>query len=160
MIQYAKEGEDGKVLCSLCNGYGAGISYNKDDWAGVHFRLKHWERYCEMRGILPESTGKLPSIESYFISRSTSSLKPPTQLVSSQVSPAIWITLKDITSDWPIHEDWHIRDMRDASQSQSPRDPGGLVLIRRFVVIQEGLESCLCLGIHTYVFPLLNYLTI
>lgn len=98
-----------------------------------------------MRGISPDS-GRFPSIASYF---ETSSVVPTTQPISagaSQIAPADWISLKDITSDWPIREDWEIEAMIGASMSQELPGP---TMIRRFVVIQEGPESCLCLGIHT-----------
>lgn len=137
MIFYAKEGEDGKVWCTLCH---KNTGDYKDTWADLHFRLSHWERYCELRGISPKSYA-LPSIASYVATTSKASIAQP-------ILPADWISLKDITSDWPIREDWEIKEMFDASQANEPHIPGP-AMIRRFVVIQEGLKSCLCLGIHT-----------
>lgn len=147
MIQYTKEGENGKVLCTLDHDYEADHSYHKDYWADMHFRLSHWQQYCIMRGISPDS-GELPSIASYLRSNLKSFITQPIPTVSSHVSPTDWISLKDMTSDWPIREDWQIREMLTASQASEPHIPGP-AMIRRFVVIQEGLKSCLCLGIHT-----------
>lgn len=147
MIQYTTEEENGKVFCTLCQDFRAEASYDKDDWADRHFRLEHWERYCEMRGILPDSY-KMPSIASYLKYRPKPSITQPVSGVSSSPFPAGWISLKDITSDWPIREDWEIKEMLSSSQGSEPHIPGP-AMIRRFVVIQEGLESCLCLGIHT-----------
>jgi hypothetical protein len=148
MIQYAKEAENGEVLCTLCHGSDDKRSYHKDRWVDVHFRLSHWDRYCIMRGITSEMD-KLPSIESYLKYKSKPSMRQPISAVSSNASPANWISLGDMTSDWPIREDWEIREMLlGASQAHEPHIPG-ISIIRRFVVIQEGPESCLCLGIHT-----------
>ncbi|KAF4633360.1 hypothetical protein G7Y89_g4759 [Cudoniella acicularis] len=149
MIHYAKDGENDEILCTLCDEDGRpDISYSKDDWAVKHFRLKHWGRYCTMRGIEPEAE-RLPSIANYMTYRPRPSTTPTNPNSSSHISPADWISLKDITSDCPIEEDWQIREINYSSQINEPHIPGP-VLIRRFVVIQEGLESCLCLGIHTY----------
>jgi hypothetical protein len=146
MIQYAKEEENGKVLCTLCSDHFAHCSYDKDYWADAHFGLEHWEQYCEMRGISPDAD-KLPPVWSYLTCNSQISITQSSSTVLSN-SPVDWISLKDMTSDAPIHEDWEIREMSGASQANEPHIPGP-AMIRRFVVMQEGLESCPCLGIHT-----------
>jgi hypothetical protein len=150
MIPYSKESENGEILCTLCHGSDSKRSHHKDLWVDVHFRLEHWNQYCIMRGINPMSdTDKLPSIESYLKYKSRPSMRQPTSATSSNASPANWIFIGDITSDWPIREDWEIREMvNSTTQSSEPHIPG-ISIIRRFIVIQEGPESCLCLGIHT-----------
>lgn len=148
MIQHSEELENGEVLCNLCHNSDGKRSHHKDLWVDVHFRLSHWERYCIMRGIMSD-TDRLPSIESYLKYKPKPSMRQPTSTVSSKASPANWISLGDITSDRPIREDWEIREMLlRTSQVNEPHIPG-ISIIRRFVVIQEGTESCLCLGIHT-----------
>lgn len=137
MIFYAKEAEDGKVWCILCH---ENTGLHKDTWADMHFRYSHWQRYCELRGISPKSN-KLPSIASYVPTIARVSIPQP-------ILPTDWISLKDITSDRPIREDWEIKEMIGATQEQEPHVRGP-TMIRRFVVIREGLKSCLCLGIHT-----------
>jgi hypothetical protein len=123
-------------------------SYGKDHWVGVHFRLSNWGRYCIMRGIASD-TDQLPSIESYLKYKSKPSMRQPISAVSLNASRANWISLGDMTSDRPIWEDWEIREMfLGGSQAHEPHIPG-ISIIRRFVVIQEGAESCLCLGFHT-----------
>lgn len=134
---YAKETEDGKVWCILCH---ENTGDHKDTWADIHFRLRHWERYCQLRGISPTSN-TLPSVASYVPTISKVS-------IPQLILPTDWISLKDITSDRPIREDWEIKEMFGATQENEPHISGP-TMIRRFVVIQEGLKSCLCLGIHT-----------
>ncbi|CZR69574.1 uncharacterized protein PAC_19474 [Phialocephala subalpina] len=151
MVQHIKEGRNGKVVCTLCPDAApliGGQELNKDDWADRHFRFCHWQQYCTMRGISPNSDA-LPSIASYFTPNPKQLITQPTSADSLHTLSADWITLEDITSDEPIYEDWQIREMTYCSQTSEPGIPGP-IMIRRFVVIQEGLESCLCLGIHTY----------
>ena len=145
MIPYAKEQSDGKVLCTLCDGEQAIYPRPKDHWADWHFRFCHWKEYCAMRNFC----SGLASVCLMGLCSCLKSEQSSMQLrASSQILPKSWISLKDITSDFPIRTDRDIRDMFDTSQGHEPHIAGP-ILIRRFVVIQEGLESCLCLGIHT-----------
>jgi hypothetical protein len=147
MTKHTKDGENGKVICTICSGSRNSESYDKDYWADEHFRMTHWELYCTMRGISPDSS-KLPSIASYLKYKSKPTNTMSMSTVSSHVSPANWICLKDKMSDRPILEDWEVRELGVFSQVNEPHICGP-VMVRRFVVIQEGLKSCLCLGIHT-----------
>lgn len=137
MTLYAKVAEDGKVWCALCR---RNTGRHKDTWADIHFRRSHWRKYCEIRGISPYSKN-IPSIASYSPTVTKVSIPQP-------ILPSDWISLKDISTDRPIQEDWEINAMSDASHGDEPRVQGP-TMIRRFVVIREGLKSCLCLGIHT-----------
>lgn len=147
MIKYSKEAENGKVFCTLCPSGKVDDSYDKDDWVAEHFRRSHWEVYCKLRGITKPNSDKLPSIKSYKF-KSKSLGKRPTSTNSSHISPTDWISLKDIKSTWPVKEDYEIKQTLTGSHTTEPCIRGP-VMIRRFVVIKEGLDSCLCLGIHT-----------
>jgi hypothetical protein len=150
MIRYTKAGRNKKVACTLCPNAHQSIApeFDKDNWADEHFRCCHWKRYCTMRGISPDSK-ELPLVASYLKPEPKQLITQPTSTNLLHAVPTDWITLEDIQSDEPIYEDWEIREMVCfSSQAHEPGIPGP-IMIRRFVVIQEGLESCLCLGIHT-----------
>lgn len=99
----------------------------KDEWVAFHFRVRHWNIYLKICSTAKIHPGRTFSSES-------------------------WITLDDITSDDPILTDNEIIAVINTSTQEDGRiGAPGPVLIRRFVVVREGPESSLCLGIHTYV---------
>lgn len=97
----------------------------KDEWVTFHFRVEHWNFYlkiCRAAKVHPDGP---------FSSES-------------------WITLDDVASDDPILTDDEIMSVINVSTQEGSRiGAPGPILIRRFVVVQEGPESSLCLGIHT-----------
>ena len=98
----------------------------KDEWVTLHFRVEHWNIYlkiCSTARSHPDRT----------------------------FSPESWITLDDVVSDDPIPTDGKIKNTINQSTQDSCSGAPGPILIRRFVVVREGPESSLCLGIHTYV---------
>lgn len=134
MVQHTRTGSNRKVVCTLCEEETPpilGKSYDRGDWAARHFRQKHWKQYCKIRGISPNSLN-LPSLASYLPINSCTR----------------WMTIEDVTSDTPVQEDQDIMFSQYASQTQEVGIPGA-IMVRRFVVIQAGLLTCLCVGIHT-----------
>lgn len=98
----------------------------KDEWVTIHFRVEHWNIYLKIC-----STAK----------------NHPDRTFSSES----WITLDDVASDNPIPTDDKIMETINQSTQEDCGGAPGPILIRRFVVVREGPESSLCLGIHTYV---------
>lgn len=127
MVEYVEEDEHGRVICSLCHPKpplpDSRALMRKEDWAVWHFRAMHWNLYQEMKN---------PSYQG--------SQKPT-------FSSERWITLKDINSDSEMPPDWRVESAKD--KSSFGFDLYGPFLLRRFVVVREGIKSCLCLGIHT-----------
>jgi len=89
MTQYTREKENGKVLCTLCQDDDeANLSHHKEEWADIHFRLSHWERYCNMKGISPDVDKIPPSIASYMAPESQSSIPESVSVPLSRILPS------------------------------------------------------------------------
>ncbi|KAI1802395.1 hypothetical protein F4811DRAFT_401980 [Daldinia bambusicola] len=113
----------------------------KDVWATFHFRYEHWDYYFSM---LP------PNISRKLRPGAQKGLEPSNNLTSLPgFSAEAWINLTHVTSDKPIITDNEI--ILNVNRSTEMRHYlRGPVLIRRFVVVRQGVHDCLCLGIHTY----------
>lgn len=93
----------------------------KEDWIDGHFRFIHFAQY---KGVNSNTT-------------STGGKKSDK-----------WISLLDIQTEKPIRP--CDADPRELAPPSDGLDPwAGSILIRRFVVVQQGINSSLCLGIHT-----------
>jgi hypothetical protein len=57
----------------------------------------------------------------------------------------------DIALDRPLKTDEEIKDILDFCSPSMHYSLLGPIMIRRFVVVREGPDTCLCLAIHTYV---------
>lgn len=127
MVNFIDEDDCGRVICLLClrkEIHLGDINWmRKEDWAAWHFRAMHWNLYEEMT----TATFQVPPRHNFSRER--------------------WITLEDITSDYPILSDEEV--LVSTTQMTFSSDAHGPFLLRRFVVVREGLNSCLCLGIHT-----------
>jgi hypothetical protein len=124
MFQYATplDGEnDGLVACNLCSEI-----LRKEDWIDAHFRFIHHAQY---KGVTSNtaSTGDEESEESEESDE--------------------WISLLDIQTEKPIRP--CDGDPKEDNPSRGNDPWAGSILIRRFVVVQQGINSSLCLGIHT-----------
>lgn len=128
MFQYATLEADGKLSCNLCE---RKRSHTKEDWVAKHFRMRHLELY-----------------------------KPLATTVSqdNHTSKIIPLCLDDINGTEPILSDERLFQMYQIRGSfifpEPPDSYGydpwaGAIMIRRFVVVQQGVSSSLCLGIHT-----------
>lgn len=138
-----------QVVCLICQSKTppSPFTYSKDSWASWHFRLVHWKYYFSM----------LPGVAEMFLHINKkkdlipfSKLKQPSP--DAQFSAEAWIRLDQIKKDGPIMIDDIIAQY--ISYSSGPLNKGrkrGPVLIRRFVVVRQGKDRCLCLGIHTCV---------
>lgn len=128
-----------KVTCTLGT---TGKMFSKDEWT-LHFRQRHWQYYFSM---VPQHAKRLRT-------RQREQLIPEKDLapnpLGSTFSEQVWITLDDVTQDVPIMTDDEMirRLLRSSPQFVHPLY--GPVMIQRFVVVRAGLQSCLCLGIHT-----------
>lgn len=151
MTVYCKEtsSETGQVQCLLCRGAASTKPWDKDQWATSHFRFDHWRYYY---GMLPDT------ILDRFRSEDRNNIVPwkePARTGTTNIfSPDEWIKLEHMARDVPIPSEENIIDCINSSSFCDPvcSEPGPVqTMIRRFVVIREGPESCLCLGIHTWV---------
>lgn len=128
-----------RVACLLCKGK----LFLKDEWT-LHFRYQHWKYYFSM---VPESVSS--ELDTYR----QSALVPKNDIKraspGSIFSADKWITIEDVTEDVPIARDEAIIDYINRI-SVMDHYLAGPVMIQRFVVIYQGEDTCLCLGIHTY----------
>ncbi|GKZ26891.1 hypothetical protein AbraIFM66951_012042 [Aspergillus brasiliensis] len=136
MFQYGTLLPNGRVQCTLCpntalptgatdDDLGPDTTFGKAFWADRHFRVDHHERFQELTKE----------------SRHISNLAQP------------YIHLEDMDADRPILSEEEVAEL----SNHPPRfisvgtDPWvGSILVRRLVVVRQGIDSCLCLGIHTY----------
>jgi len=131
-----------RVICLLCgkDRWGLDQSYQRDEWTSRHFRLCHWERYFGMIPLRPDQE-RFEIIPWEIQQRDLFA-------TNSQRLANDLITLDDVTSSYPIETDAEIFDTA-TDYSFEPHCPTGPIMIQRFVVVREGLYSCLCLGIRT-----------
>ncbi|GAQ45641.1 hypothetical protein An12g08700 [Aspergillus niger] len=120
MFQYGDVQKNGLVRCHLCPG---DIRFPKDFWVDRHFRIYHHETYNKLHDVssLDERIG--------------------------------YIYLDEMSTDRPILSESEIEEMisNEYNLPTWDMDPWvGAITIRRFVVVQQGTKSCLCLGINTY----------
>lgn len=143
MSLYCKElySHSNKVECLICKGH----IFDKDEWAACHFRHDHWDYYFSM---LPESVSSL--LQEHQRARLIPTRKLAEPALGSTFSGDEWITLEDVTKDKPIKTDKSISDSINLISIRE-RYPEGPAMIQRFAVVREGLDECLCVGIHTYV---------
>ena len=117
MIRHTREGRNVRVVCTMCEHANPLISNNefdKDDWASRHFRFRHWDHYCAMKGLTPE-LGTLPP-------KATSRTQNPEQIGerlnsanSLDTLSLDWIKVEDMTSDEPIYEDMEVKVLLEGS---------------------------------------------
>ncbi|KAI1119826.1 hypothetical protein F5Y10DRAFT_290871 [Nemania abortiva] len=149
MVAYCKQstlasGETG-VACLLCPRRKR-RPIRKDEWATCHFRYQHWALYFALvpeeasRELEPEKRAEVDKMRPLAAQR-----QMPAEFIPDQ-----WIVLGDIKLDYPIESDSEICESFKNQSMLKPLFPSGPVLGRRFVVVYEELDSCLCLGIHTY----------
>lgn len=135
-----------KVECSLCRSGVRNNIWTKEEWVD-HFRFNHWTFYFTMR---PERNFQGLYIQHKKLINKIN-LEQPRPSIENILSVEKWITIDDITHDHRVMTD---KDLVEAVNSVSVQDRKGILgptMIQRFVVIREGMDSCLCLGIHTYV---------
>lgn len=136
MVPYCSDvpGASSEVTCNIC-----GSQWEKDFWAAYHFRLSHWHTYAPMVGIkvTNDRRRREPIV--------------PVKPLNTEISiiPELWITADDIVTDVPMESDEGIMLLRNMCSSRDEWPLDWPVLIRRFIVVRSGLESCLCIGIHT-----------
>jgi hypothetical protein len=145
MIPHCEEEGDGSgtVSCKTCkttNGLYREWTWTKEEWVVSHFRTHHWQLYKRLRD---ESKTASPA-------KLVATIKSLQRSDKSDV--ASWILPEDISSDKPVPSDMEVESaLGNCSSSSlmggfSKRGPG---LMRRFIVLRAGTESCLCIGIHT-----------
>ena len=143
MTLYCKDipGDRKDVQCLLCPMGGDGCSNAKDDWASYHFRVYHWEHYFAMipdgPDLLRTKSGEIIPWEKQDVKRRNSGF-----------SAEEWIVLEDVTLDIPIDTDEKVAMVIERT-SHMNHYLAGPVMIQRFVVVREGTDHCLCVGIHT-----------
>jgi hypothetical protein len=132
MFQYAALEADGKqVGCNLCRHQGhEDRPYGKEEWVAEHFRMRHFQTYQ----ALATTTTRAIDHENH------------------NTTEIITLSLDDIKKAEPILSDKEIIQSLDPdgdppSNAYSPWT--GAIMIRRFVVVRQGITSSLCLGIHT-----------
>ncbi|KAI1642247.1 uncharacterized protein F4817DRAFT_353380 [Daldinia loculata] len=153
MVQYCDDipNDSTQVVCLLCkiklraqHSRQVAITYPKDMWVTWHFRYFHWEYYFSM---LP------PEVSRDLGEGKRERLVPPKDLMrplpASSFSKKKWINRTHVTSEAPITADDELVESFNES-SWNREFLRGPVLIRRFVVVRQGVDRCLCLGIHTY----------
>lgn len=151
MTRYCEDvPSDGKkVYCLLCSNPKEQTKWPKDKWATWHFRKEHWIYYFSMVPGLSDHLSR--EMKGMVISQEKQSEEPP-QPPDQNFSAEKWITLEDVTLDTPITED---NEMANIVENHSLGyyffSVRGPVMIQRFVVVREGSEQCLALGIHTLV---------
>lgn len=154
MTRYCKDvaGNRKKVDCLLCSNPEKQSIYPKDNWATWHFRIVHWNKYF---GMIPVSEATERRL----------STKKPTKIISWEkqseelpqppdpnFSADKWIVFEDVELDTPIHSEDEIIG-RILCFSSRHHHLAGPIMIQRLVVVREGRNECLCLGIHTSVKP-------
>ncbi|KAI0850362.1 hypothetical protein F5Y00DRAFT_268494 [Daldinia vernicosa] len=153
MVQYCESSRQDptKVICLLCrtklraqDARQDATPCPKDDWASCHFRVHHWEYYLSM---LPREVSEGLEMDMRV------KLVPPESLASpipgSSFSKEAWINLTHVVDPTPIMTDQELIGRFNVS-SWFDDYLRGPVLIQRFVVVRQGVDRCLCLGIHTY----------
>ncbi|KUJ10528.1 uncharacterized protein LY89DRAFT_787539 [Mollisia scopiformis] len=154
MVQYSEESQFDQTMvwCRLCTRVAPATDsehwMSKDYWASEHFRWQHWKYFYPMimdRERLPR---KIPGSDSKDSHASPLSISRKSS--RDTFSPESWLKLEGITSWYAIGSDADIEDRVAGGSQNSWWHCDGPTMIRRFVVIKEGPESCLCLGIHTY----------
>lgn len=123
MFQFGSVLDDGRVRCHLCS---TKAVFHKAFWVDNHFRVNHNAQYLELRDK------------------------------SSRYQRHKYIGLDEMGTDRPVLSSGQIEDLvRKLSNwlpASNAHDPWvGSIMLRRFVVVRQGTESCLCLGIHTCV---------
>ncbi|KAI1465809.1 uncharacterized protein F4812DRAFT_113077 [Daldinia caldariorum] len=154
MVRYCEDvpGDSTQVKCLLCerelmdqNTKKEPPTFAKDLWASSHFRYDHWKNYFPM--LPPDASLSLRWDRKKELEPS-SDLAP--HILSSDFSAETWIDLTHVTDDRPIYTDNEIIGRINKSTRHKVHPLMGPILIRRFVVVRQGLDDCLCLGIHTY----------
>lgn len=147
MTLYCKDSpvDTKRVECLLCQGLSED-TYLKDEWASSHFRIVHFEYYFSMapenaRLFLHDEKKKFLVPVANLAQRSS----------ASKFSADTWIALDDITEDALILNDEQVANCVSQVSKRTPRGGIGPVMIQRFVVVREGRNESLCLGVHTYV---------
>ncbi|GLA34514.1 hypothetical protein AnigIFM63309_007063 [Aspergillus niger] len=120
MFQYGGVQKNGQVQCHLCPG---DVQFPKDFWVDRHFRMYHHETFKGLHDV------------------------------SSLHERSDYICPNEISASRPILSESEVEELT-ANEYNLPTwgmDPWvGAITIRRFVVVQQGTKTCLCLGIHTY----------
>lgn len=120
MFQYGDVQENGLVQCHLCTG---DIRFPKVFWVDRHFRIYYHETFRKLHDV-----SSLDERKGYIRPDEMSTDRPI--LSASEV--------EELTINEYILPTWNM-------------DPWvGAITIRRFVIVQQGTKSCLCLGIHTW----------
>ncbi|KAI1660283.1 hypothetical protein F4813DRAFT_351563 [Daldinia decipiens] len=152
MVQYCDDipHDSSQVICLLCriklraqDARQDATPCPKDYWAGNHFRIIHWEYYFSMRPL---------DASKYLMSDLKGLILPENRtrpILGSTFSKETWIDLTHISDVTPIETEFAVTNKINCT-SVSWHYLTGPVLIRRFVVVRQGVGKCLCLGIHTY----------
>jgi hypothetical protein len=110
---------------------------SKERWAEWHFRLYHWEDYKRFKSPMKSQQEWIDSLQE--------------RLQNSHISAENWMIFEDITSDSPLKTDEEIERILKYGSPHVHYSLPGPTMIQRFVVVREGPDTRLCLGIHTYV---------
>ncbi|GKZ94560.1 hypothetical protein AnigIFM59636_007935 [Aspergillus niger] len=120
MFQYGDVQKNGQVQCHLCP---SDVQFPKDFWVDRHFRMYHHETFRRLDDV------------------------------SSLDERSDYICPNEISTSRPILSEPEVEELT-ANEYNLPTwgmDAWvGAITLRRFVVVQQGTKSCLCLGIHTY----------
>ncbi|GLA52173.1 hypothetical protein AnigIFM63604_008808 [Aspergillus niger] len=120
MFQYGDVQKNGQVQCHLCP---SDVQFPKDFWVDRHFRMYHHETFRRLDDV------------------------------SSLDERSDYICPNEISTSRPILSEPEVEELT-ANEYKLPTwgmDAWvGAITLRRFVVVQQGTKSCLCLGIHTY----------
>ncbi|EHA25540.1 hypothetical protein ASPNIDRAFT_42098 [Aspergillus niger ATCC 1015] len=119
MFQYGDVQKNGQVQCHLCP---SDVQFPKDFWVDRHFRMYHHETFRRLDDV------------------------------SSLDERSDYICPNEISTSRPILSEPEVEELT-ANEYNLPTwgmDAWvGAITLRRFVVVQQGTKSCLCLGIHT-----------
>lgn len=155
MVQYSEENnsDQNMVWCRLCRGVAPAADskhwMSKDFWASTHFRWSHWKYYQLMIQDREKLSRKLAGSGSKDLHVPPCDV--PRESIENTFSKESWLQLEGITSSEAIDSDEKVENLLSGTSEKGWWEcpGGGPTMIRRFVVIREGLESCQCLGIHT-----------
>ncbi|RDK45772.1 hypothetical protein M752DRAFT_311910 [Aspergillus phoenicis ATCC 13157] len=120
MFQYGDVQKNGQVQCHLCP---SDVQFPKDFWVDRHFRMYHHETFRRL-----DDVSSLDERSDYIYPNEISTSRP----ILSEPE------VEELTANEYNLPTWGM----DAWV--------GAITLRRFVVVQQGTKSCLCLGIHTY----------
>lgn len=152
MTRYCEDaaGGGGTVHCLLCWRPGEPHKWQKEKWASDHFRHMHWQYYFGMTPEIPTRLSREKKAEVIAWEKQNTELSQPS---AREFSAEKWITLEDVTLDIPIEDDYEMVSKIQHHSKAFPWPLPGPIMIQRFVVVREGNERCLALGIHTLVKP-------